>query len=115
MRKVIFILLFILTHTLSQAIVFQTNSFVVRGKVTDLERLPLTGAGITVENTFLGVYTDKDGNYMLPALRSGVYKIRFSFVGYETESQEINLKSDTILNITLLSKSFMTEDVFVNA
>ena len=87
----------------------------VRGKVTDLEGLPLTGAGITIENTFLGVYTDKDGNYMLPALRSGVYKIRFSFVGYETESQEINLKSDTIMNITLLSKSFMTEEVFVNA
>jgi iron complex outermembrane receptor protein len=115
MRRLILILIFLVTGTLSQAIVFQADSFVIRGRVTDPEGSPLTGAGITIENTFIGAYTDKDGNYSLPALKNGDYIIRFSFVGYETKSLSLSLKRDTIMNIALLSKSFMTEEVFVNA
>jgi iron complex outermembrane receptor protein len=115
MRRLIIILMFTLTCTLLQAIGFQTNSSVIRGKITDHEGTPLTGAVITVKNTFIGVYTDKDGNYSLPGLKNGFYIIRFSFLGYETSSRELSVRNDTILNIALLSKSFMTEEVFVNA
>jgi iron complex outermembrane receptor protein len=115
MRRLIFILIFILASTLTQAVVFQTNSLAISGKVTDLEGVPLQGAAITIENTFIGVYTDNAGNYSLPDLKNGVYAIRFSYVGFETKSQELILKRDTIINIMLISKSFMTEEVFVNA
>jgi iron complex outermembrane recepter protein len=115
MRRLVFIITFFTIHQISQAIVFQDDGSVIRGRVTDNIGFPLPGAGITIDNTILGVNTDTAGNYSLPALKNGQYKIRFSYIGYETKTLQIILKSDTILNITLLPKSFITEEVFVNA
>lgn len=115
MRRLIFILTLFTIHSISQAIVFQDNGSVIRGRVTDNTGSPLPGAGVTIDNTFLGVHTDPEGNYSLPVLKDGQYIIRFSYIGYETKTQPLTLKSDTILNISLLPKSFITEEVFVNA
>lgn len=115
MRRLICFLIFIAFYTASQAIVFQVNNSVIKGKVTDVAGSPLPGAGITIESTFLGVYTNSEGNYSLPVLKDGLYILRFSFLGYESTAREVRLKGDTVLNITLLAKSFMTEEVFVNA
>ena len=115
MRRLIFILTLFTIHSISQAIVFQDNGSVIRGRVTDNTGSPLPGAGVTIDNTILGVHTDPEGNYSLPVLKDGQYIIRFSYIGYETKTQPLTLKSDTILNISLLPKSFITEEVFVNA
>jgi iron complex outermembrane receptor protein len=115
MRRLICLIVFIGLQGVSQAIVFQNNGLVIKGKVTDINGTPLPGAGITIENTFLGVHTDSEGNYTLSALKGGVYMLRFSFIGFEPQIHEIRLKGDTVLNIVLLAKSFMTEEVFVNA
>ena len=115
MRKLFCIIAFVGLHGISQAIAFQSNGSVIKGKVTDTNGSPLPGASITIENTFLGVHTDSEGNYTLSALKNGVYVLRFSFIGYESLIREVGLKGDTILNIALLEKSFITEEVFVNA
>lgn len=115
MRRLIFILTLFTIHSISQVIVFQDNGSVIRGRVTDNTGSPLPGAGVTIDNTILGVHTDPEGNYSLPVLKDGQYIIRFSYIGYETKTQPLTLKSDTILNISLLPKSFITEEVFVNA
>ena len=115
MRKLLFMIAFFGLHGISQAIAFQINGSVIKGKVTDINGSPLPGASITIENTFLGVHTDSEGNYTLSALKNGVYILRFSFIGYESLVREVGLKGDTVLNIALSDKSFMTEDVFVNA
>ena len=115
MRRLICFLMFIAFYTASQAIVFQDNNSVIKGKVTDIAGSPLPGAGITIESTLLGVYTNSEGNYSLPVLKDGLYILRFSFLGYESTTREVRLKGDAVLNITLLAKSFMTEEVFVNA
>ncbi len=115
MRRLICFLMFIVFYPASQAIVFQDNNSVIRGKVTDIAGSPLPGAGITIESTLLGVYTNSEGNYSLPVLKDGLYILHFSFLGYESFTKEVRLKGDTVLNITLLAKSFMTEEVFVNA
>jgi iron complex outermembrane receptor protein len=106
---------FIGLYGVSQAIVFQNNGSVIKGKVTDINGSPLPGAGITIENTLLGVHADSEGNYTLSVLKDGIYIVHFSFIGYESQSREVRLKGDTVLNITLLGKPFMTEEVFVNA
>jgi len=95
--------------------VFQDNGSTIKGKVTDINGLPLPGAGITIENTIFGVHTDSEGNYSLLVRNGGVYKLRFSFIGFESQIRDITLKGDTVLNIVLLAKSVMTEEVFVNA
>jgi iron complex outermembrane receptor protein len=115
MRYLFCIITFLGLHVISPAIAFQDNGFVVKGKVTDVNGSSLPGAGITIENTFLGVQTDSEGKYILSPLKNGVYILRFSFIGYEAQNHEISLKGDTVVNIVLLAKSFMTEEVFVNA
>jgi iron complex outermembrane recepter protein len=115
MRRLIFILTLVTMGTMSQAIVFQKNGSVIRGRVTDNIGSPLPGAGVTIDNTILGVHTDPDGNYSLPVLKDGQYIIRFSYIGFETKTMNLILKCDTTLNVALLPKSFITEEVFVNA
>jgi len=115
MRRLIYFMVFIGLQGISQAMIFQDNGLTIKGKVNDINGLPLPGAGITIENTIFGVHTDSEGNYSLLVRKGGVYKLRFSFIGFESQIRDITLKGDTVLNIVLLAKSVMTEEVFVNA
>ena len=115
MRRLIYFMVFIGLQGISQAMIFQDNGLTIKGKVNDINGLPLPGAGITIENTIFGVHTDSEGNYSLLVRNGGVYKLRFSFIGFESQIRDITLKGDTVLNIVLLAKSVMTEEVFVNA
>jgi iron complex outermembrane receptor protein len=115
MRKLICFVVFIGLQGISQAMIFQDNGSKIKGKVTDINGLPLQGAGITIENTILGVHTDSEGNYSLSVRKGLVYKLRFSFIGFESQIRDVKFKGDTVLNIVLLAKSVMTEEVFVNA
>jgi iron complex outermembrane recepter protein len=115
MRRLICFVLFAGLQGISQAIVFQDNGSLIKGKVTDDNRKPLPGATVTIENTSFGAHTDSEGNYSLSVQKDGIYKLRYSFMGYESQLTEVRVKGDTVLNISLLAKSFMTEEVFVNA
>ena len=115
MRKIFYFIIFAFLHSITQANAFQENGLVLKGKVTDLNGSPLAGASISIENTILGIHSDKDGNFALNILKGGIYTVSFSFIGYESETRQINLKTDTVLNIKLVPKSFMTEEVLVNA
>ena len=115
MRKLICFVVFIGLQGISQAMIFQDNGSKIKGKVTDINGLSLPGAGITIENTILGVHTDSEGNYSLAIRKGGIYKLRFSFIGFESQIRDVTFKGDTVLNIVLLAKSVMTEEVFVNA
>ncbi|MCX6254461.1 MAG: TonB-dependent receptor [Bacteroidia bacterium] len=115
MRKLIcFILFFWLMGTL-QAVIFQESGSQIKGKVNDLSGNALPGTGITIDNTFWGVHADSGGNYSFAGLKDGVYTLRFSFIGYETQVREVMLKGEAVLNITLSAKPFMTEEVLINA
>jgi iron complex outermembrane recepter protein len=98
-----------------QAETLQHGGSLIKGKVTDINGTPLPGTGITIENSLLGTLADGEGNYSFTNLKDGVYKLRFSFIGYESQIREVGLKGEAISNVTMLSKQFMTEEVFVNA
>jgi iron complex outermembrane recepter protein len=115
MRKIVCFIFFVELYCFSYAFAYQNNEFVIRGKVTDSNGTSLTGAAVTIENTLRGIQTDAEGRYSLSGLKADTYSLHFSFIGYESKVLEIRLKGDTILNISLLPKSFMTEEVFVNA
>ena len=76
-----FILLFSLMAMTVQA---QT---VIKGKVVDINDLPLVGASVSVKGTTLGTVTDTDGKFILksPKTLKTTDKIVFSYLGYETE------------------------------
>lgn len=115
MRKVFCLIVFVLLHNVSHANMFPENGPVINGKVTDIKGLPLAGASISIENTILGVHSDQNGDFTLQVFRGGNYIIHFSFIGYESEIRNVSLRADTVMNITLKSKSFLTEEVLVNA
>jgi iron complex outermembrane recepter protein len=115
MRKLIYLIMFSLLQFSFKAAGAQTGSLVIRGKVSDESGSGLPGAAITIEGTSLGVNTDSGGDYTLLVPQSGVYRIHFSFIGYEPKVNEIMLREDTVLNIMLRSKLFVTDEVFVTA
>ena len=47
----------------------QDNGSVIRGKVTDMSGKALAGAGVTIEDSFIGVHTDSDGTYVITDLK----------------------------------------------
>lgn len=93
----------------------QDNGFNISGKVSDMTGKALAGAGVTIANSVIGVHTDSEGNFVITGLRDGSYTLSFSFIGYETRVENINLKKDLTLNISLAGKTFQTEDVLVSA
>src|SRR5450759_4749359 len=115
MRKLLCFIMFVVLQGTSQVFGFQNNGSVIKGKVTDINGSPLPGAGITIVNSLLGVHTDAEGIYVFSGLKDGNYTLRFSFIGYESQVQEVSLKGESTLDIRLLPKPFMTEEVFVNA
>ena len=97
MKKVLFAFL-ILVNFSSLA---QLGS--ISGLITTESKEPLPGASITLVGTVRGVQTNAKGHYILKGLKPGQYTIQVSFVGYKTQSQNINMKEGEQLeaNFTL--------------
>lgn len=87
----------------------------ISGKITDIEGHPLQGAGITIENTFLGVIAGQDGSFSFSGLHDGSYTLRISFIGYEMQTHEVNLKGHAVVDVAMKPLSYMTGEVMVNA
>lgn len=98
-----------------QVVTAQEDGSNISGRIIDSNGNPLTGAAVTIENTYFGVHSASDGAYSLKGLKDGTYRLRFSFLGYESQTKEVILKTKAQLDIVLTAKPFMTDDVFVNA
>lgn len=97
------------------SLAIQNRDSVIKGKVRGESGEPLAGAAVSVEGTFLGTYSNTDGSYLLEGLSDGVYRLRFSFIGYETKIVEVELKGLTEYDIQLPGRSFLAGEVIVNA
>lgn len=85
----------------------------VSGKVTASEDgLPLPGVNVVLKGTTTGAVTDGDGRYTLNVPNEGGLLI-FSFIGYTT--QEINMGSQSILDVSLKADVAQLSDVVVTA
>ena len=91
------------------------NGHILRGKVTDLNGVPLAGASITIADTYNGVQTGADGNYSFKELKPGNYTIRYSFIGYETLLKSLTIGNDTLLDVQLKPMAIITNDVIISA
>ncbi len=92
-----FISIFILFSSLSFA---QTGN--VKGKII-ADNNPLPYVNVTVIGTLFGTFSNEKGEFEISGLHPGSYKLKFSAVGYKTETHEIEIKSGRTveLNITL--------------
>ncbi len=112
MKKILF---FLLTVAFSGFLTLNVTGQSLGGRVTDLDGEPLAGASVVVEGTFQGVHTDAGGYYLLEGLKEGGHRIRYSFMGYETQSREINVTGDVREDVRLKPTAIITDDVIISA
>ncbi|HCY43556.1 MAG TPA: hypothetical protein DHV48_19840 [Prolixibacteraceae bacterium] len=106
MRNIL--LLFLLLPTF----IFAQNYVIVSGKISDMNSGELLiGATIYSPDTKLGVSANAYGFFSIK-LPKGPTTLQASYVGYQTSSVRINLKKDTVLNISLKT-SLNLEEVTV--
>lgn len=86
------------------------SSFAQLGSISGLilteSKEALPGATVTLVGTVRGVQTNAKGHYILKGLKPGQYTIQVSFVGYKTQSQDVNMKEGE-----QLEANFMLSDV----
>ena len=91
-------------------IFFSPKSFTVKGKVLDDKGVPLQGATIKEKGKISGTSTDANGAFTL-TVSSEKAHLQVMFVGFTT--QELDLKGQSILNISLKPSKESLEEVVV--
>ncbi|MDX1286310.1 MAG: carboxypeptidase-like regulatory domain-containing protein, partial [Draconibacterium sp.] len=81
----------------------------ISGKVVDEEGLPLPGVSVVVKGTTIGIVTNIDGEYTLGGVPEDARALVFSFVGMQ--SQEIVLRGQNTINVTLLAETIDLDEV----
>lgn len=111
-KLVISVLLLILTLSVTA----QTGS--IKGKVTDASNdESLIGTTVMLKGTTTGTITDFDGNYIIPNVAPGSYTLVISFISYDSQEREIEVKSgeETLVNVALAPATIEVEGVEVVA
>ena len=68
------------------------SQYNLSGTVNDSQsRESLIGATVYIEELGKGTMSDLDGNFSIQNIPSGVYNVRFSFIGYDTSVESINM------------------------
>jgi iron complex outermembrane receptor protein len=92
------------------------NLVTVSGFVVDKNtQQHLAGASVRVNKTYLTTLTDNKGNFQLRQLKGGLTVLSISYLGYEAMTKELNLVNDTVVNIELEPKSFLQEELLIEA
>lgn len=81
----------------------------VSGIVTDYVGEPLVGASVAVQGSSVGVLTDVNGAFSVPAKAGDVLK--FSYIGYVT--QEVKVGNNPVINVTLAEDKMALDEVVV--
>lgn len=95
------------------------GSFVVaqiRGTVSSKEGDPVPFASIVVKNSSYGTSTNQDGEFYLPATKTGDYTFIFKSLGYKTK--EVVLTVDKLpfeLNVQLDSEEYLLNEVVIES
>ncbi|NGM66579.1 SusC/RagA family TonB-linked outer membrane protein [Sphingobacterium sp. SGR-19] len=82
----------------------------IRGRITDTEGSPLESVTVTVRGTSLSTASDEQGQYTL-SVPSTAEILVISLIGYET--QELQIGSKNVINVSLSSGTDMLEEVVV--
>lgn len=88
----------------------------IKGNVSDkLSGDFLTGASVQISNSYLSTLTDDKGIFILKKLKPGSIQLKVSFLGYTPEIVNLNVLNDTTIEVGLLPKSFLQEEIIVEA
>lgn len=95
----------------------QNLNFTVTGKVIDEDNTPLLGVTVLIPSLGIGTITDTDGTYILDAKAApGSYSVQYSYVGYTTVANKIDLASDGqkfMFDLTMGTDALRMDEVVV--
>jgi hypothetical protein len=87
-------------------LIFFVSSFLqaqqggIKGKITDGVN-PLPFVNIIILETNYGTSSEEDGSFEIKSIPAGKYEIRFSAVGYETKTLDINIESNRTTELSI--------------
>ncbi|MEM1336853.1 MAG: TonB-dependent receptor [Bacteroidota bacterium] len=88
----------------------------ISGSVKDVAGVPILGTNVIIVGTTEGTTTDFDGNFLLATNLSGSQTIRFSFIGFTSVEQAVDLNGDPIvLDIVLEESGQQLDEVVLSA
>jgi len=85
-------------------------SYEIKGKITDTEGVPLTGASIQLKGTKKIILSDIDGNYTMK-IEGEQNIILVSFIGFTTQQVEINGRN--MINVVLKEDAMLLDNVVI--
>ncbi len=110
-----FLLIFILIGSL----LYGGTTGKIAGRVTDAQSGdPLPFANVLIENTTMGAAADMNGNYVILRVPPGVYTLRATMVGYQTqrfENVRVSIDLTTTINFQMGSEVLAGQEVTVVA
>lgn len=92
----------------------QSKTVKISGKITDENNEPLEFATVKIVGTMIGATSGLDGSYTLSTAAKDTIRVEFSCIGYEDSKRRlVGASGDVTLNVKLLPKSYMLQDVQV--
>jgi TonB-linked SusC/RagA family outer membrane protein len=91
------------------AMLTATSAFAdkIRGRLVDDKNEPIIGATVSVDKTKFGAVTDATGLYEIKDLPAGTYKIKITYIGYQTTYLDVKSVADLETDIP---KTVIKED-----
>ncbi|MFZ0282674.1 MAG: TonB-dependent receptor [Bacteroidales bacterium] len=65
----------------------------ILGHITGVDSVSLPGVAVVIKGTTLGTITDHDGYYYFNSIKPGIYNLRTSLLGYETQETTLGVVS----------------------
>ena len=105
--------LFVILLAISYIVMSQKVT--LTGTVKDMEGGALVGANVMVNNSMLGVTTNREGLFELALDASKSYEITVSYMGYETYVLEVTPPFKERYDLELSTSMFIADEVVVRA
>lgn len=87
----------------------------ISGTVKDKEGSSLAYVNIFFKDTYKGTTTNEDGQYEINISEPGNYEVVFQFLGYKTQTIQLNIKAfPHTLNIVLEEENISLNEVVIN-
>jgi iron complex outermembrane recepter protein len=106
---------FLMTMLITCSFTAAFSQFKLSGQVRDSNNEVLPGATVRVDGTAYAQATDMRGRFIFNNLPQGNYVVKVSYVGFETQTEEISLSADIFLDFKLEDRVFVTDEVIVRS
>ncbi len=104
-----------LTLLLQCAVYLAIAQFTLKGSVRNEEGESLSGANLTISNSFVRTASDANGMFQFKNLKAGNYQLTVSYIGYEKQTHEVKISGDQEMKIVLKQSTILTEEVLISA